>query len=93
MKRLAVRLSTRYANRSAGVFAPSQSVVDILRKRGVTAPILVVPTGVRMSAFDRGNVSQFRNGHGYSKGRGRSRLRRTAGAPVQAGEALVTLDA
>jgi glycosyltransferase involved in cell wall biosynthesis len=55
LRRFAVRLSTRYANRSTGVFAPSRSVVEILRKRQVTAPILVVPTGVRIADFLRGN--------------------------------------
>jgi hypothetical protein len=32
MKRLATRLATRYANRSTAVFAPSESVVGMLRR-------------------------------------------------------------
>ena len=60
MSRLAVRLCTRYANRSACVFAPSQSVVEILRDRGVAAPIEVVPSGIRLADFQHGNPDRIR---------------------------------
>jgi 1,2-diacylglycerol 3-alpha-glucosyltransferase len=60
MKRLATRLSTRYANRSDAVFAPSQSVADILHQRRVVTPVFVVPSGVRLEDFQTGDGAGFR---------------------------------
>jgi 1,2-diacylglycerol 3-alpha-glucosyltransferase len=60
MKRLAVRLSTRYANRSGAVFAPSQSVAEILRQRNVSVPIFVVPSGVPLIHFEAAHREEFR---------------------------------
>jgi glycosyltransferase involved in cell wall biosynthesis len=51
----AVRLSTRFAARVDAVIAPSAVVRDELVRRGVTAPIAVVPTGVELGHFRPGD--------------------------------------
>ncbi len=61
MQRFAVDLSTNYANLCDHVFAPSQTIQDILAQRGVQVPISVVPTGVDLSQFERGSGQGFRD--------------------------------
>lgn len=51
MQRLAIHLSTDYANLCTRVVAPSESVARVLRKRGVDTPIHEVPTGVNWQAM------------------------------------------
>jgi len=46
-----IELGTSYANLSDQVFAPSDSIGELLLKRGVTTPVAVVPTGVRTERF------------------------------------------
>ena len=60
LKRFIVQLSTRYANLCNQVFAPSESVASVLRRRGVVARIDVVPTGVNLDKFARGSGAGFR---------------------------------
>lgn len=60
MKRFAIALATRYANLSDQVFAPSESIRDLLLRRGVTTPTAVVPTGVRPDEFAHGDGPGFR---------------------------------
>jgi glycosyltransferase involved in cell wall biosynthesis len=60
LKRFVIRLSTSYANLCDQVFAPSESVSAVLHKRGVTAPIDVVPTGVDVEQYSSGNGVEFR---------------------------------
>jgi 1,2-diacylglycerol 3-alpha-glucosyltransferase len=60
MRRFAVQLSTNYANLSDAVFAPSEAVATILRRRGVKVLVHVVPTGVRLEDFARGSGKGFR---------------------------------
>jgi 1,2-diacylglycerol 3-alpha-glucosyltransferase len=60
MQRFAIHLSSNYANLSDAVFAPSQAVASILRRRGVRVPIQVVPTGVRLKEFATGSGAGFR---------------------------------
>jgi len=60
LKRFAIELATRYANLSDQVFAPSESIRDLLLERGVTTPIAVVPTGVRLENFARGDGDAMR---------------------------------
>ena len=50
----AVRLSTRFAARVDAVIAPSVVVRDDLVRRGVEAPVSVVPTGVDLERFRPG---------------------------------------
>lgn len=59
MKRFIIELSTRYANIADQVFAPSESIRDMLIERGVTSPVLVVPTGVSVERFAYGKSSDF----------------------------------
>jgi len=60
LKRFAIELATRYANLCDQVFAPSESIQELLQQRGVTAPIAVVPTGVRLENFAQGDAVAFR---------------------------------
>lgn len=60
LKRFAIELATRYANLCDQVFAPSESIREMLQERGVTSPIAVVPTGVRLEHFARGDGAGFR---------------------------------
>ncbi|MCD6197890.1 MAG: glycosyltransferase [Deltaproteobacteria bacterium] len=60
LKRFVIQLSTRYANLCNQVFAPSESVASVLRRRGVVARIDVVPTGVNLGKFARGSGAGFR---------------------------------
>jgi len=60
MKRFIIELSTRYANLADQVFAPSESIRDLLIERGVTSPVLVVPTGVSVERFANGKGRDFR---------------------------------
>jgi glycosyltransferase involved in cell wall biosynthesis len=55
MERFAMELATRYANLTDQVFAPSESIRDLLQQRGVTKPIAVVPTGVLLEDFASGD--------------------------------------
>lgn len=60
LKRFTIELATRYANLSNQVFAPSESIREVLLERGVITPIEVVPTGVRLERFAGGNGPAFR---------------------------------
>lgn len=60
LKRFAIELATRYANLADQVFAPSESIRDLLQQRGVTTPIVEVPTGVRLEHFAHGDGAAFR---------------------------------
>jgi glycosyltransferase involved in cell wall biosynthesis len=59
MKRFVIELSTRYASLADQVFAPSQSIRTMLIERGVTSPVLVVPTGVSVGLFAYGKGREF----------------------------------
>jgi glycosyltransferase involved in cell wall biosynthesis len=60
LKQFAIELATRYANLCDQVFAPSESVQALLRERGVTTPIAVVPTGVHLERFAQGDGGAVR---------------------------------
>jgi 1,2-diacylglycerol 3-alpha-glucosyltransferase len=60
LQRFAVQLVTQYANLTDRVFAPSESVAQLLRERGVLTPISVVPTGVELSQFREGDGLRVR---------------------------------
>lgn len=64
LKRVAIQLATEYCNLCDEVIAPSGSIARLLRERGVTSPILVVPTGIDIRFFAAGNGRQFRKTHG-----------------------------
>jgi len=63
LKRFTIELATSYANLCDEVFAPSESIRELLLERGVTTPIEVVPTGVRLEHFARGDREGFRRAH------------------------------
>jgi glycosyltransferase involved in cell wall biosynthesis len=60
LRRFIIEAAIRYANLSDQVFAPSESIMTLLRERGVATPISVVPTGVQAEHFAQGNGKRFR---------------------------------
>lgn len=60
LKDFAITLSTEFANLCDGVIAPSESIEQLIRSRGVTSPIKVVPTGIDLAAFARGRGDRAR---------------------------------
>lgn len=60
MKRFVAALSTEYANLAQLVIAPSESIRDLLKERGVTTPVQVIPTGVAEVFFKAGDGPAFR---------------------------------
>ncbi|HUR59085.1 MAG TPA: glycosyltransferase, partial [Opitutaceae bacterium] len=51
LTQVAKELPTHFANLCDGVIAPSESIARLLKRRGVTTPITVVPTGIDVAAF------------------------------------------
>lgn len=60
LKRFVVELATCYANLCDQVFAPSESIRDLLIEHGVKSPIAVIPTGVSVDKFAHGDGRAFR---------------------------------
>lgn len=58
IKKFVIELSKGYANLCDHVFAPSESIADALKERGVKTPISVNPTGIYIKRFNN-------NGNGY----------------------------
>jgi glycosyltransferase involved in cell wall biosynthesis len=56
-------LAAGYSNLCDAVIAPSQSVADLLRERGVETRIEIIPTGVDVPHFARGDGRRFREAH------------------------------
>ncbi len=67
LRRFVASLATGYANLSDHVIAPSESVKNILRERGVGSPISVVPTGISVSEFERGDGRGVRRALGIGE--------------------------
>lgn len=65
--RFVVELATRYANLTDQVFAPSESIAALIRARGVTTPVAVVPTGVALERFDAGDGAACRRRFGIPR--------------------------
>jgi 1,2-diacylglycerol 3-alpha-glucosyltransferase len=57
-------LAAGYANLCDAVIAPSMSVAQMLRERGVETRIEIIPTGVDVSKFSHGDGYRFRQNHG-----------------------------
>lgn len=56
-----VKVMTRsFCSGMTGVVAPSRRVLDTLRGYGVTEPIGIIPTGVDLTRFERGNRTAVR---------------------------------
>lgn len=60
LKQVAKELPTHFANLCAGVIAPSESLARLIRRRGVTTPMTVVPTGIDVAAFASADGRPFR---------------------------------
>jgi glycosyltransferase involved in cell wall biosynthesis len=63
-RRFIIEAANRYANLADQVFAPSESIMTLLRARGVTTPITVIPTGVRTEHFAMGDGGRCRKAMG-----------------------------
>src|SRR5690606_25583004 len=64
LKRMAIQLATEYCNLCSAVIAPSRSIRDLLVERGVTVPIVPIPTGVDTDFFSSGDGDRFRRREG-----------------------------
>jgi glycosyltransferase involved in cell wall biosynthesis len=60
VKRFMVKLAAGYSNLVDQVIVPSESVQEILLKRGVKTPMEVIPTGVDAERFSKGDGKAFR---------------------------------
>lgn len=58
-KRFVLELSTGYANCCDYVIAPSESVAEMIKARGVKTQIMVIPTGLHLSQY-KGTAENFR---------------------------------
>ncbi len=67
LKNLVIHLSTEYANLCAQVVAPSESVARLIRERGVTKPVEVIPTGIDIEFFSSGDRETFREKTGLKR--------------------------
>jgi 1,2-diacylglycerol 3-alpha-glucosyltransferase len=63
-KTFIIELATRYANLCDHVFAPSESIADMITERGVMKPVSVVPTGVHLDRFAAGDRKAGRERYG-----------------------------
>lgn len=63
LQRFAVELAVGYCNLCDAVVAPSSTVAECLRQRGVKTPVRVIPTGVEVEHFQAGNGHRFRQHH------------------------------
>ncbi len=66
LKRFVIELATGYANLCNHVIAPSSSVKNLLRERGVKSDITVLATGIDIDLFSRGDGRRFRERHGIT---------------------------
>ncbi len=64
LRRFIIEVAVRYSNLADQVFAPSESIADLLRERGVESEIEVVPTGVDLDQFREGDGMDFRTRSG-----------------------------
>ena len=62
-KQFARNLSTMYANLCDQVVAPSKSIADLITARGVTTPVVQIPTGVDTQFFSSGDAQGFKKTH------------------------------
>jgi 1,2-diacylglycerol 3-alpha-glucosyltransferase len=66
LKRFVIQLSSGYANLADRAFAPSESVMYMMRERGVETPIDVVPTGIYVENFEPDAGKLFREKYGIA---------------------------
>ncbi len=64
LKDFVVGLAVGYANLCDHVFAPSESIRDLIKERGIIKPVSVVPTGIETEKFLKGDGEGFREKYG-----------------------------
>jgi len=64
LKKYARIFSTEYADLCDRIFAPTQSVKELLISRGVKAPIDIVPTGLELDFYGKGDRKGLRERYG-----------------------------
>jgi glycosyltransferase involved in cell wall biosynthesis len=52
-----------YCNLCTHVIAPSESVAQLLRQRGIATPVTSIPTGIDLGLFGSGSGERFRHRH------------------------------
>jgi glycosyltransferase involved in cell wall biosynthesis len=67
VERLAVTLPVEYANLCDLVIAPTRSIAEVIRERGVQKPVEVAPTGIETQFFADGGRQDFRERYGVPK--------------------------
>ena len=60
LREVAIQVPTHFANLCDGVIAPSESIARTIRRRGVTTPMTVIPTGIDVQAFASAEGARFR---------------------------------
>lgn len=60
LTQVAKEIPTHFANMCDGIIAPSESIARTLRRRGVTTPIRVIPTGIDVVAFGAAKGAAFK---------------------------------
>ena len=60
LKRFVINLSTNYANLCDVVFTPSESIHELIIRRGVHSKVVTLPTGVNTRKFKNANGLTFR---------------------------------
>ena len=66
MQKFVINLATAYANGCARVIAPSGSIAELIKERGVRVPVEVIPTGVDCQRFQQGDGGCFRQKAGIA---------------------------
>ncbi|MEZ5611495.1 MAG: glycosyltransferase [Rhodocyclaceae bacterium] len=66
LRALARRLSRQQCNAVDAVIAPSSAMAGRLRDYGVRQPIHILPTGIPLAHYAKGNGRRFRASHGFN---------------------------
>lgn len=64
LKKFVVELAGGYSDLCDHVIAPSESIADLIKERGVETQITVIPTGIDVSEYDPGNGDPVRHKYG-----------------------------
>lgn len=67
LRRFVAELALGYSQLCDRVIAPSGSILDILKHRGLDSPVTAIPTGINVSEFSSGDGDAFREKAGIPK--------------------------
>lgn len=67
MQKFVINLATAYANGCTWVIAPSRSIAELIKARGVRVPVAEIPTGVDCDRFKSGDGKRFREKAGLEQ--------------------------